>query len=1330
MFLGGRRWVSRRPERFAFQRDYLQLNSGTLPPQAGTVTALYYMHAWEQVVSSLEDEEAGEVMLRGGDTSVRIRRMRRVEVRSPVSRTIEACRDAYDELAGALSGGTLDRDSGELVSNGRLRLELRDGVAGSTCAPCAGGARYLGRDNVQLRLMLVDKPSGGQGYVWSTARSALFRVRVSGLNSTTDAITCQLLDVPGDVEQVPFAGRVAEFLPFAALLDGGDLPASERTPFCKKVAAEVGVFGRVLASYDQDTQLFTVPRALAASLLALVSSWDSKHPDSAILNPPVEEGVRYFYLRLWHDAKSDADDDIRIPIASAAALGETGIVPHITAGRQGDYWYAALRENAPTRVVPGEIVTETLGIPPHGPKHFYAPIAAVRFNGSSLDQILECMPRVEQATGASCLSVTVGDGVSSFGDFTSIQAAIDSLPSSGGLVSVQPGFYVEHVRIRCRHNLVIEGCGRASVLENPLGSPGGASIDILSSSSIVVRGFELRSAEQSAVYVADSGDVHLEELHAIAGCHSSWVNFHDSPTTSGAPLFDFQRVGGLSLVALGGEANQRPALRVFEVDVLTLSDFQFSGSATVTVPPIEPQVTLASCALVRVHDGDLRTFGQVGLAIRGRSQDVEVRRLVVNAQESYPRVDGDRFETRSCIDVEGGQRLLIERCRLSMSATASDHAVLALRATDVVVRDNELGALGDANGWPGAYGGIEVRGGSERVDIRDNRIQGGVGHGITLGSVLWRPVSSPVRSPYGSPLARAKRRQGSGRGQVGTNTAGIRAIEFDVGAGFSEDDGLDYSPVDEGALVDVCIEGNRIQGMLASGISVLTVLGLRGVGGELVEARSCRILRNRITGNLRCPGVGLPAVSSDGLPFPAAIAGTGIEIPVLPFGGIVLASTGSGCQIRDNVIAENGTSLVNFPVVGAFVLTGEGIEITGNRIVGNGALATPTPDDPNAEAGIGNALDGNNPPRPGVRAGIAVMFASSADIQTLDALSPVVRDKVSLDARGSALGVRDNVVEQPEGRALHAVATGPVNVRGNFLSSQGFHGADTPEDQAAVGHVVFIQNLGMPWESFNIGAQTLLLPRAQRAKDWPSDKEYTSEQIELLSPTGGMDSPRAGTEEYFADLSTMAKLPRFLRNDAPTSPRFFIGEGGRTLFADNHVILSWTLARAKPTYATTPVAYFPVAIVGLDHVAVLGNQFGLRFENPSNFSLLPPVPQSSMSERMLGHVLAMGGTLDVSRNRIASGIGDVAFSLVSFAEGMSVVAQNQTTRDVLPVTLVESADTTDRSGASPHGGFNRLINNQVLFQGGLADPTVVKGMVKNVFAQLIRLPGDVLGVDL
>ena len=107
-----------------FQRDFLQMDAAQAPrPAPGqTHTQLTYLHAWEQCVSAVEDEEIRERALGGTDTSVRIRRTARVEVRE-----VEAtdCTEAWGAIRQALEaelGGTFDAGGTELRSSARLRV--------------------------------------------------------------------------------------------------------------------------------------------------------------------------------------------------------------------------------------------------------------------------------------------------------------------------------------------------------------------------------------------------------------------------------------------------------------------------------------------------------------------------------------------------------------------------------------------------------------------------------------------------------------------------------------------------------------------------------------------------------------------------------------------------------------------------------------------------------------------------------------------------------------------------------------------------------------------------------------------------------------------------------------------------------------------------------------------------------------------------------------------------------------------------------------------------------------------------------------------------------
>ena len=78
---------------------------------------------------------------------------------------------------------------------------------------------------------------------------------------------------------------------------------------------------------------------------------------------------------------------------------------------------------------------------------------AAEFLAGTIEDCRTIVPPLSQDKG--CCTFRVGDGVDSFGDFTSIQAAVNALPAEGGEVCILPGRYFEHVRIvkaRRRHS--------------------------------------------------------------------------------------------------------------------------------------------------------------------------------------------------------------------------------------------------------------------------------------------------------------------------------------------------------------------------------------------------------------------------------------------------------------------------------------------------------------------------------------------------------------------------------------------------------------------------------------------------------------------------------------------------------------------------------------------------------------------------------------------------------------------------------------------------------------------------------------------------------------
>src|SRR6266545_1995200 len=474
-YVGGMRFELGRHEPFMFQRDFLQMKKEDIPVldqnAVTTFRRLFYIHAWEQYVSPVEDPEFLETALGGVDTSVRLRHMWRVEVRDNIGDGAPDCETAWRFVMDTLQqgGGKFNRATGELVSNGRLQLSTQFLIVEPDCTVCNPdpGARFLGADNQTLRIMLTgeNRLARAETFVWALDNGApLHRIKVTGLETVGAEIEVELLTPPRDEQHWPLAGRVVEILPFSALLDGPTVGDPAKDPHFNKVADEIGAFLRVKDSFNPNTGKFTVePGPGLERLRKFAFQWNLLHPDARQLFVPPEDpnkpgDVRYFYARFWHTAFGPDDIEIKID-GFEDALGDTGLVPVFhEKGRPGDFWIATLRPGIDNPIVPFEIAANENGVPPDGPRHFYAPLALMQAKDGFIVEYEDCRRRIRPLNDDACITFTVGDGVCSKGDFRSIQQAIDSLPGAGGTVLVLRGLYEQQVVIEDRKNVTLLGC--------------------------------------------------------------------------------------------------------------------------------------------------------------------------------------------------------------------------------------------------------------------------------------------------------------------------------------------------------------------------------------------------------------------------------------------------------------------------------------------------------------------------------------------------------------------------------------------------------------------------------------------------------------------------------------------------------------------------------------------------------------------------------------------------------------------------------------------------------------------------------------------------------
>ena len=144
-------------------------------------------------------------------------------------------------------------------------------------------------------------------------------------------------------------------------------------------------------------------------------------------------------------------------------LGQTGLqVRFSDFGLPGDCWIIAARPHTPQVVVPWELLEAA---PAFGPRFFFAPLALIRWAvdaaGAVQGRVHDCRTLLRPLCSSNgCCTVTVGDGVSSHGDFDAIEEAIEYLPSSGGEICLLPGLHEANVRIVGKHNITVKGCDK------------------------------------------------------------------------------------------------------------------------------------------------------------------------------------------------------------------------------------------------------------------------------------------------------------------------------------------------------------------------------------------------------------------------------------------------------------------------------------------------------------------------------------------------------------------------------------------------------------------------------------------------------------------------------------------------------------------------------------------------------------------------------------------------------------------------------------------------------------------------------------------------------
>jgi hypothetical protein len=1004
-----------------------------------------------------------------------------------------------------------------------------------------------------------------------------------------------------------------------ALVGRGELDATATPKRCVITANRTAIVTSGLTELYLEALQFDAAFGYWRVVYGAQANLNSDH-DLELTDPPVfgafPATTGSVFFRLWNGLANVADfTNSATPVELRDGIRLVFEAPAAGNYRPGDYWTFTVRAG---EIKNPEVLIDHL--PPVGPHYHRVPLAEIDWTavldttiGGSIE---DCRKRFRPLTNQKvCCSFLVGDGISSFGDFNSLEEAAAHLPASGGELCLLPGLHFANLELNGRHNVTVHGCPRRTMVLPRL------------------------------AHAADP------IIHVRGGL--------------GLRMYDLDLVAPFGAVAVIEAGDQAPAkdIRVEDCRMLARTYcVRVNGAEDVSV------------ARNRMWVLDTPQ-GKVAISMKAQGALIERNVLGVWPFEMKPpgTGGGDGGETPDPSDPCQDPETLYGNIQLVLvySVYVWATAVLAAPAQPY-----------------NALGGIHLLGSCERVRVLENVMDGGAGHGVTLGGLLPgetlpNPATDGATSPSvtltqpymigytqdqnnqpltdidvflsagGTPAAQdrsnaqgyfeMKLAQGTYQVSVspGWRIVELKQSEFE-GAPFYV---LALAPAqielpDEAAfLYEITIQENEIVRMALSGIGfrrfseqsgalptptlsdpesivdyLSAILTPRELLGVTNVVRDLVIRGNRIHNNLR-------AVFDDALRK---------QVQTIGQGGISLGLTESAV-IADNLIYENGGSAVN-PICGIFVGAGEDVQVTSNRITANGALSA----------------DYETARLEGVRGGIFVRFATA-----------FVAGGTADANQKPALRVDDNRIDQPAGRAITAYAFGPVSCVGNFLNSERAGRWNILD--ALIG-AVLILNLGGIHRLLRFGQATNTLD--------------TTGSDAINTNTGAA----AGSDSLLA--APKATAGNF-RNQALAE---LVLPGGEVLFNSNQV-------RMGPLNRT----FISQLVLTLDDTGYDGNQSA-----------------AFRSDLLFANALVLANTVRTTDNRWREDAGACYFSLLSYAitmnasasPGMNTCAHNQGDHCIVPLAAAPIPVVDDGNLER-----NRTFCQRIEAEPGTLSQYLVQGLV-------------------
>jgi hypothetical protein len=474
-----------------------------------------------------------------------------------------------------------------------------------------------------------------------------------------------MLTEPKDQYHWPLGGQIVEFIPWSAVLPNG-----------QKVAEQKGTFRAVSASYDPDAGSFHVLTPPPANF---GTEWTQRPDHAALAQPDV-----FYYMRIWNrGADTSSVPEIPFTAGTLVTLGTTGLQIKIVGNDRvaEDYWVITVRPETPNVVVPWAL---SQGMAPFGVRRFYAPLAVIRWvntagqiHGSIIH---DCRKTFRPLTDLECCcTYTVGDGIHSHGDYSSIQEAIDNLPDAGGKICVLPGEHIANAVILKRRQIRITGCGEQTIVR-----PGPHQLN------------------KPIFLIENSEIIRIDHLTLITYAGTS-IELIDQPSPLAASrkiTIDFNNI-----IAC-----------IHAINIVTPADYGGDN---------EIRIAHNLIAMIDKKEGKVAIFCLADDVL------IERNRIVVVPPPTMLQAPVAGGVT----DIGNSTNTVFDPCATPQSFYSTSYPLQAeARQLLSYFRSSSFNLAVRFTGYV-AMGGIQIGGTSERVRIVQNEIAGGRGNGITLGNL-------------------------------------------------------------------------------------------------------------------------------------------------------------------------------------------------------------------------------------------------------------------------------------------------------------------------------------------------------------------------------------------------------------------------------------------------------------------------------------------------------------------------------------------------------------------------------------------------------------------